>query len=126
MKNTRRLVWIPQVVLALAVGSGGVLKLAGDPAMVQMFSTIGAGQWFRYAVGALELAGAVGLLVPRLAALAGAGLTALLLGAAITNVTILDDSPFLPLAYLVVAAAIAWVRRPRSRLVLIPRTRRAI
>jgi putative oxidoreductase len=32
----------------------------GDPAMVEMFATIGIGQWFRYVVGALEIAGAVG------------------------------------------------------------------
>jgi putative oxidoreductase len=28
--------------------------------MVEMFATIGIGQWFRYVVGALEIAGAVG------------------------------------------------------------------
>ena len=32
-------------------------KLAGDPVMVDMFADIGAGQWLRYLVGALEVAG---------------------------------------------------------------------
>jgi putative oxidoreductase len=125
MKYARRLVWVPQIALALAIAAGGVLKLIGDPAMVDMFTTIGAGQWFRYAVGVLELAGAVGLLIPRLAALAAAGLVLLLAGAAITNVTFLDQSPVLPLAYLAVAAAIAWIRRPRPWAVPILRDRRA-
>jgi uncharacterized membrane protein len=125
MKYARRLVWVPQIALALAIAAGGALKLAGQPAMVEMFTTIGAGQWFRYAVGTLELAGAVGLLIPRLAALAAAGLTALLAGATVTNVAILDEPPYLPLAYLVVAAAIARVRRPRNRSVPILRDRRA-
>ena len=114
MTYVRRLVWIPQVGLAVATGGGGALKLTGDPAMVDMFTTIGVGQWFRYIVGVLELTGAVGLLIPRLAAFSAAGLAVLFAGAAITNVAVLDTSPLLPLAYLVVAAAIFWIRRPRS------------
>jgi hypothetical protein len=35
--------------------------------MADLFADIGAGQWFRYAVGGPEVAGGVGLLVPRLA-----------------------------------------------------------
>jgi putative oxidoreductase len=120
-----RLVWVPQTALVVAIAAGGVLKLAGEPAMVEMFTTIGAGQWLRYAVGALELTGAVGLLIPRLAGLAAAGIVALLAAATVTNVAILDEPPYLPLAYLVVAAVVAWFRRPRNRSVLILRGRRA-
>ena len=125
MTYGRRLVWVLQIALAMAIGAGGVLKLTGDPAMVEMFATIGAGQWFRYAVGVLELAGAIGLLIPRLAALAALGIAVLLAGAAITNVAILDEPLYLPLAYLVVAAAIAWIRRSRHRRVLVLPNRRA-
>jgi uncharacterized membrane protein len=46
-----------------------------------MFATIGIGQWFRYVVGALELAGAVGVLIPRLSGLAALGLIGLMAGA---------------------------------------------
>ena len=34
---------------------------------MQEFGLIGAGQWFRYFVGAAELAGGIGLLMPWLA-----------------------------------------------------------
>lgn len=108
----RHLVWIPQVALALAIGGGGLAKIFGDAAMVTMFDDIGAGQWFRYAVGLLEVAGAIGLLIPRLAALAALCLVGLLAGAAVTNVALLDTAPVTPLLFLVVAAAIAWFRRP--------------
>ena len=54
-------VWILQVVLAAIIAGGGISKLAGDPVMVDMFADIGAGQWLRYLVGALEVAGGVGL-----------------------------------------------------------------
>ena len=62
--------WVLQVGLAFFIGSAGLIKLAGDAAMVTMFADIGAGQWLRSAVGALEVAGAIGLLIPRLRALA--------------------------------------------------------
>ena len=42
--------------------------------MVEMFTTIGIGQWFRYVVGALEIFGAIGVLVPRTSGLAAASL----------------------------------------------------
>jgi hypothetical protein len=50
-----------------------VPKLAGAHSAVAMFGQIGAGQWLRYLVGTAELAGATGLLIPRLAGLAAAG-----------------------------------------------------
>ncbi|GAA1844469.1 DoxX family protein [Asanoa iriomotensis] len=110
----RRLVWIPQVLLALAIGGGGLAKLFGDPAMVDLFADIGAGQWFRYLVGSLELTGAVGLVIPRLAFAAALGLTGLLAGAAVTNVAVLGVSPLVPVAYLAVAALLAYARRPAA------------
>ena len=34
---------------------------------MEMFTQIGLGQWLLYLVGALKFAGAIGLLIPRLA-----------------------------------------------------------
>ncbi len=76
-----------------------------------MFADIGAGQWFRYLVGGLELAGAIGLLIPRLAGLAALGLAALMVGATVTNVFVLDANPALPLGLMLVAGVVAWARR---------------
>ena len=103
--------WIVQVVVGLQLASGGGLKLAGSPVMVDLFTEIGAGQWLRYVVGALEVAGAVGLLVPRLSGLAALGLAALMVGATVTNLFIIGERPWLPVGLLLVAAAIAWGRR---------------
>src|SRR3954468_7054236 len=83
-------VWILQVALAAIIAGGGISKLAGDPVMVDMFADIGAGQWLRYLVGALEVAGGVGLLTPALAGLASLGLAALLTGAVITDQFVLE------------------------------------
>ncbi len=63
--------------------------------MVDMFADIGAGQWLRYLVGALEVAGGVGLLIPALAGLARSRVGALLAGATITDQFVLEQSPWL-------------------------------
>src|SRR3954452_14798601 len=101
--------WVARALLALVFFGAGASKLAGEPAMVTMFDQIGAGQWLRYLVGTLELAGAVGVLVPRLSALAATGLVLLMVGATITNLAVLDVAPWLTLTLLVVAAFVAWV-----------------
>ncbi|WP_371407172.1 DoxX family protein [Kribbella sp. NBC_00662] len=103
--------WVVQVVLAVMFVMAGLPKLSGDPVMVDLFNAVGAGQWLRYVVGALELAGAIGLLVPRVCGLAALGLAMLLVGATLTNIVVLGASPAIPIAYLLVAAVIAWLRR---------------
>jgi putative oxidoreductase len=95
--------WALQALLALMFAMAGFAKVLGDPAMVEMFATIGIGQWFRYLVGALELAGAVGVLIPRLSGLAALGLISLMAGATATNVLVLGTSPLLPIALLLAA-----------------------
>jgi uncharacterized membrane protein YphA (DoxX/SURF4 family) len=107
--------WALQVLLALVFAMAGLAKVGGDPAMVEMFATIGIGQWFRYAVGALEIAGAVGVLTPRLSGLAALGLLCLMVGATAANVFVLGASPFLPLVLLLVSVLVARGRWPQIR-----------
>jgi putative oxidoreductase len=107
--------WAVQVGLALLFAMAGVLKLSGAPEMVAMFNAIGAGQWFRYVVGALEVAGAIGLLVPRLSGAAALGLTVLMVGATATQVFILGYGQAIPATFVVVTALVAWARWPRTR-----------
>lgn len=104
--------WVIQIVLATQFAGAGLMKLSGDAVMVDMFAEIGAGQWFRHLVGALELAGAIGLLVPRWCGPAALGLAGVMTGATLTNVLVLAESPVLPLVYLAVAGLVAWLRRP--------------
>jgi putative oxidoreductase len=47
-------------------------KLLGEASTVQSFEDMGAATWFRNFFGLVELAGGIGLLVPRLAGLAAA------------------------------------------------------
>jgi uncharacterized membrane protein len=107
--------WALQALLAIMFAMAGLAKVFGDSAMVEMFATIGIGQWFRYLVGALEIAGAIGVLVPRLSGLAALGLVCLMAGATLTNLFVLGTSPLLPVVLMVVSALVAWVRWPRTR-----------
>jgi uncharacterized membrane protein YphA (DoxX/SURF4 family) len=107
--------WVLQLVLAVQFAGGGLAKLAGSPELVDLFASIGAGQWLRYVVGALEVAGAVGLLVPRLSGLAALGLAALMVGATVTNLFVIGERPWLPVGLLLVSAVIAWGRRSQTR-----------
>ena len=96
-RRTSTLLWAAQILLAaffLFVAVPG--KLIGDHGAVQEFAAIGAGQWFRVLVGIIELAGAIGLLVPGLAGLAAAWLAADMVGATITNATVLRNTTFGP------------------------------
>ena len=104
-----------QILLAIQFAFAGSLKLIGDPTMVEMFATIGVGQWFRYVVGALEIAGTIGVLIPRFSGLAALGLVCLMVGATITNVFVLGTSPVAPLVALLMSALVACGRWPRTK-----------
>lgn len=106
--------WALQILLALMFAMAGLSKLFGDPVMAEMFATIGIGQWFRYLVGVLEIAGAVGVLIPRLSGLAALGLACLMAGAVVTNVFVLGASPLLPLVLLLVGGLVVWGRWYRT------------
>jgi uncharacterized membrane protein YphA (DoxX/SURF4 family) len=105
--------WVLQVLLAFQFAGGGWLKLSGAPVMVDMFTTIGVGQWFRIVVGSLEIAGAVGLLIPRLAGLAALGLSCLMLGAITTNLLILKADSRIAIMLLLLSGLVAWGRWPQ-------------
>ena len=110
-------VWAVRVLLSVQFVVGGILKLSADAQMVSMFDDIGAGQWLRLLVGAGEMAGGVGVLVPRLARPAATGLAVLMAGAAVTNVVVLQISPVLPLVLLAMAvlAAVTRTRKGNGR-----------
>jgi putative oxidoreductase len=107
--------WVLQVLLAFQFAGGGWLKLSGALVMVDMFATIGAGQWFRILVGTLEIAGAIGLLIPRIAGLAALGLSGLLVGAITTNLFILNADSSVAIGLLLMSALIAWGRWPQTK-----------
>lgn len=103
--------WVLRVLLAAAFIAAGGSKLAGAPAMVEMFEKVGVGQWFRIVTGAIEISGAILLLIPRLT-FYGAGLLLLVMVGAVTaHLTVLGGNPAPPLILLVLNALTAWLTR---------------
>lgn len=107
-------VWVVQILLALLFALVAFPKLSGASTAVAMFTTIGIGQWFRYAVGVAELAGAIGLLIPRLAGLAALGLVADMIGAIAVQALIFRSGQLFPIIVLLLVALVAWARWPQT------------
>lgn len=59
--------WMPRIALAIVFLSVGFQKFAAEGMWVRIFDGIGVGQWFRHLTGAMQVGGAVLLLIPRAA-----------------------------------------------------------
>ncbi|WP_159943490.1 MULTISPECIES: DoxX family protein [unclassified Nocardiopsis] len=107
--------WVLQVLLAGAFLLAACTKLAATPQAIAGFEQIGLGLWLMYAIGLIELLGALALLVPALSGPAALGLSSLLVGAALTQLLVAEPvTALVPLAYLVPMALLAWARRERT------------
>lgn len=83
-KNT--IAWSATILMGLMfLGSGG-MKLLGSEDIVKQFTAWGYPKWFPTVIGGLELAGAIGLFIPKLRSLAIYGLIGLMVGAIYTHV----------------------------------------
>jgi putative oxidoreductase len=105
--------WILQIAVAALFLFAGTAKLTGDPMMVQLFALIGAGQWFRYVTGTIEVIGATLLLIPRLALFGALAIAVTMVGAIITHLFVVGGNPVLPVVLLGVTGIIARARRLR-------------
>lgn len=90
--------------LFLVAGGG---KLLGLDSAQQMFEDFGYSQDFRVVIGVLETAGALGLLIPRLAFWAALGLGGIMVGAIVTH--IVHDPLYMALPPFVVLLLLAKV-----------------
>ncbi len=104
-----------KALAALAFLGAGSMKLIGNPDMIAVFDAIGAGQWFRYVTGLIEVVSAILLFVPGFQ-LIGAGLLAVtMVGAILAHVLILGPSFVPALVLLVIVSIIAYAHRPAAR-----------
>jgi uncharacterized membrane protein YphA (DoxX/SURF4 family) len=107
--------WAAQVALALFFAAAALIKLSGDPTAVAMFHLIGLGQWFRYLTGCCELAGAIGLLVPRLSGLAAMGLVGVMIGATVVNLFVISGMATAAVMTVLLAGVFVLIARARRR-----------
>ncbi|MBO1335395.1 DoxX family protein [Streptomyces sp. VRA16 Mangrove soil] len=104
------------VLAAFFAVASALPKLFAVSAAVDSFDTIGWGAPGMYTIGALELAGAVGLLVPVLSGFAPVALSGLMVGACVTQIVAFDgENAATPLILMVPLLVLAWARRGRNR-----------
>ena len=106
--------WIVNILAAAAFVAIGLAKF-GSPAWAIKFERWGYPDGFYMVIGALEIAGGVLLLVPRVSSYAAALLGAILIGAAATH-ALHDETARVaaPLMWLAVMALIGVARRRRA------------
>lgn len=108
---SRGLSWTLRILAAAVFLAAGSAKLAGVPMMIEVFEHIGIGQWFRFFTGAVEIAGAIALLLPRTFAFSGAMLAAMMLVATFVHLFIIGGSPAPAIVLMLITATIAWLHR---------------
>jgi putative oxidoreductase len=106
-------VWILSVLLAAVFATTGIAKLIGfEPIGLQAAAMNGFPQWIRIVVALVEVAGAVLLLVPAVAAFAAAMLAFLMVPAAITQWVSGEPGVLFPVVMLILLLLVAWRRNP--------------
>ena|SRR5580765_284875 len=110
-KGKKIALWIVSGLLAaMFLFSGGIKLLQPDQAK-PMFVHYGYAAWFATFIGACEALGALGLLIPRLASLAAAGLTIIMAGAVYTHLSHQENShAIVPLVLMLRLAGVSYVR----------------
>jgi uncharacterized membrane protein YphA (DoxX/SURF4 family) len=108
--------WTLQVLLAAVYAFSALGKLTAEAQNVAGFQAMGLGNTGMYIIGALELAGAIAMFVPRLTGLAALCFVALMTGAVIMTLAIGGGAlAAIPVTVGVVAAVVAWGRRDSTR-----------
>ena len=100
-----------RVLLAIAFLAAGGAKLAGVPAMVQVFEAIGIGQWFRLVTGTVEITGAIMLIVPMSVGFGAALLAATMACAVLTHLSRIGGNSAPAIVLMLLSVFVLWVSR---------------
>ena len=107
--------WVLSVVLSLAFILAALPKLLGTQAWVVKFARWGYPNWFPFAIGSLELLGAILLLIPGVAKYGASLLGVVMLGAAYTHLANGEGLQVLrPVIVLLLLGITVWLRRPEE------------
>ena|SRR5438045_2894316 len=109
--------WILRGTIAIAFVLFGAEKFPSNPGSpwVKLFQQIGAGQWFRYFTGVVEILGGVLVLIPWTAT-AGLALLACTMAAAVLILVVVIGRPgdsIISVGLFIVLATFWWNRRNR-------------
>jgi putative oxidoreductase len=97
---------IVKVALAAVFAAGGA-KVYGEPGMVEIFETIGLGQWFRYVTGAFLI------LIPALSGLGALLLCCIMIGATLGHLFVLPGSSVPAIVLFMLSGMVVFAERRR-------------
>src|SRR6266853_1206972 len=111
-RRRRQLIALECTELALAgifflVGGA---KLIGNHDMVELFRSIGVGQWLRYVTGVFEVVGAAFMVVPLASGASAVALGIIMISATLIELFILRRPPIAAMACLSAHTYVAWGR----------------
>ena len=107
--------WILRVLMAGLFLFAGFAKLSGQPQMVESFSLLPVGQWFRYVVGLMEIVGGVAVLVPSVSGLGAVLLLVVDLGAFFAQVLFLHEDWIHTIVIGTILVALIYLQRDAIR-----------
>jgi putative oxidoreductase len=109
-----RLGWvrIAELGLGMLFVVAGLVKLTGMALMVELFASLGFGQWLRYVTALIELAGGALLIAGHLEYLAALSLAMIMVGATTASIIVFDRSPIPPALTFIALLVLAWKRHP--------------
>ena len=115
MSKARTIIlWVLQILLAGLFLMASIPKITSHPAAVKMLEDYGYPDNFYLLVGAVELLGALSLLIPKAAGYGASALVVVMLGASLTH--LLNDEFSRVLftgTVMVLLAVVGWMRRPQ-------------
>jgi putative oxidoreductase len=107
--------WILTLLLAVVMIGPGSQKFT-SPTWQRMFRTWGYPDGFYLVIGAIEVIGGIGLLIPRIASYCAITLSIVMLGASATQILRGGRNGVGEIVFALLLAAIAWIRwRDRLR-----------
>jgi uncharacterized membrane protein len=101
----------------------GGAKLIGRHDMIELFRSIGVGQWLRYVTGVFEVAGAAFMVIPLASGASAVALGVIMISATLIELFVLRRPPIAAMACLSAHTYVAWGRllhRPLSTEVIAP------
>jgi putative oxidoreductase len=109
-----RLGWvrIAELALGMLFVVAGLVKLSGMAFMVELFASLGLGQWLRYVTALVELTGGVLLIVGHMEYLAALALAVIMVGATAASIIVFNRSPIPPGLTFVALVVLAWKHHP--------------
>lgn len=115
-KSKNIISWVIQILVAALFIMASFPKLTSQPEVIENFKRWGMPDKIYLLIGALELLGAIGLLIPRLAGLAAIGLIFIMVGAAFTHLTHNEAlASLFPIVLILLLAVVAYIRNPLKK-----------